>query len=463
LHRATLPHKILEVVSVGSERSAAVIETAIVAPMATHDPGPIRYEHVLQKAPRRFWWLGAIAAVVAVVGAVLLADLRIQIGLYWLDLRPFIVSATALSYAYYFFAERPRVVRGTAALRGGVLVDVSSEKPVVGRRNGNLSALSICSDPRVPGRLLAAGNFSNGDELILGAPAELLVPLRQVLDVPASGTGWLTFAPTPRFPIGATLQWLASLVMAASSIAVFVADRPNRELLFMPIQMFAIIAFSSMFLRTKPQPFLAVGMGGIRAIFATNNALGRWRDDRILPWSAIAEVETHGARQRFARNFKELRALDRIEIVEMREGGYLRSTIQLPRLGAETRAVIDGQLQDAVRRAHGAVAMPTGNDALALLAPQNGEEPAAWRARLEVAATTSGYRGGDRDVEAWAQAVVDPDAPPKVRVAAGFLLTRVAPERTGEVSGILEDLRDEEARALAHAVLPRGAGHRNDL
>ncbi len=448
MHRATLPHKILEVVAVGRERSASAFEAAILAPMATDDPGQIRYEHVLRNAPSRFWWMWPIAAVIAGVAALFATSLYIEIDLYWVDLRPVLASTIALGYAIYFFRSRPHTVSGTAVIRGGVLVDNSSGKPVVGRRTGSLSALSICSDPRMPFRLLAAGNFENGDELILSAPAEMLTPLRQTLDVPAGGAGWLTFSAAPWFPIAATLQWLVSLLFAGTTIAVFSNFETDKVLLIIPTELFALVVFSSMFLRTKPRPFLALGAGGIRAFFVTDS-LGRVRNERILPWAAISQAETRR---------------DRIEVVEARDGGYLRSAIYLPRLGAETRAVIDGQLRDAVRRAHGAVAVPTGNDALSVLAPQEGEPEEAWRARLEVAAVgRGGYRGADHDVEAWAQAVVDPDAPPKVRVAAGYLLTRIAPERIGEVSGILADLRDEEARSLARAVIPRLAGHRNDL
>jgi len=263
-----------------------------------------------------------------------------------------------------------------------------------------------------------------------------------MLDVPSSGTGWITFGVTPTFPFAATFQWFASLALCISTIIALSTEHPPRDieliLALVPTQCFAIVTFASIFFRTNPQPFLALGVGGIRAFLATNDASGWQREVRILPWASVVQTE-HRA--------------DRVDLVEARNGGYVRASLGLPRLAAATSAVIQGQIQDAVRRAHGAAPAATENEVLGRLAPYPDEPPEAWRARLELAVTTGGYRGGDRDVGAWSDALVDPDAPPNVRVAAGFLLTRVAPERTAEITHLLEDLRDDEARVLARTLL----------
>ncbi len=425
----------------------------MVAGMAAHEEGPIRYQRVFRKAPRRFWWLWALAAVAAVITFVMVDALRVEVGLYWVDFRPALVSAAAIGYAIYFLSERPRTVRGSAMIQGtgasSFLVDGASKRPIVGRGATALTALSFCNDPRDPERILASGNFANGDEFVLGAPATQLTQLRQILDVPTGGTGWVTFGQAPpRFPVAAALQLGSAVILAAATLFIFWNEYSAVTLIY-PIQLFIIFALASIFLRTPPRPFVALGAAGIRASFVTIEPSGRWRDDRVLPWAAATRVEDRG------RLF---------DIVEARGEGKLRTSFEVPALDPESRAALHGQVQDAVRRAHGDATAPTGNDALSLLAPQDGEPEEAWRARLEVTAVGSGgYRGAEHDVDAWAQAMLDPDSPPKVRVAAGYLLTRVAPERISEVSGILEDLRDEEARSLAHAVLPRPPGHRNDL
>jgi hypothetical protein len=312
----------------------------MVARMAAHEEGPIRYQRVFREAPRRFWWLWALVAIAAVITFVMIDALRVEIGLYWIDFRPALVSAAAIGYAAYFLTVRPRTVRGSAMIHGtgasSFLVDVASNQPIVGRGSAPLSALSFCNDPRDPQRILASGNFANGDEFVLGAPATQLTQLRQILDVPTGGTGWVTFAPAPpRFPVAAAVQLGAAVLLAAATLFVFWTEE-NAIVLVYPIQFFIVFALASIFLRKPPRPFVALGPGGIRASFVTIDRSGRWRDDRLLAWAAATHVTDRG---------------HQFEILEARGEGKLHTSFEVPALDPESRAALHGQLQDAVRRA----------------------------------------------------------------------------------------------------------------